>query len=225
MASWKTVCIVKMMLLWNYMREVINSTYDKCYNFYDYLKDYFYGHHDTWVFIPGHTNPLSISNLYNLVHANWTYDNFDNSLSLLVPDNVTLTTYRFSWLSAKIRIFKTETKGYEYDIDDFLERFSLKTTDEIVPSLYMVFMCWCVYTKHWYSASDHIEFQVIDDTGEEIILNIEDHNDSLCIRKNKIIVVVHTGEDDITNISQVNEIVEPPNEETPLQEENKSKED
>jgi hypothetical protein len=222
MASWKTICIVKMMLLWNFLRESYNLMCNKCYNLYEYLKDYFHGHHDTWVFVPGHTAPLSLSNLYNMVHANWVYDNFDGTLSLTVPESVQLTKYKFAWLSAKLRIFKTETKGFEYNIDDFLEKFSLETTDEVVPSLYMIFMCWCAHTKHWFTPDDHIEFHIIDDTGEEVCLNIDEHNDTLCIRKNKIVIIIHSSDE---QPSKQNEIVEPPNEETPLVGEEKSKDD
>jgi hypothetical protein len=222
MASWKTVCIVKMMLLWNFLMDSYNSMYKKCYNLYEYLKDYFHGHHDTWIFVTGHTAPISLSNLYNTVHANWTYDNFDGTLSLIVPDNVNLTKYKFAWLSAKIRILKTETKGYEYNIDDFLEKFVLETTDEIVPSLYMVFMCWCAHTKHWFLPDDHIEFHIIDNNGDEICLNIEEHNETLCIRRNKIVIIIHSSDE---TTPKANEIVEPPNEESPLVEEQKSKDE
>lgn len=223
MASWKTVCIVKMMLLWNFIKSSYDSICSKCHNFYYYMKDYIYGHHDTWIFIPGHTAPISSSNLYNAAHINWIYDNFDKSLSLAAPDNVTLTKCKFSWLSAKILVFKSETNGYEYNIDEFIENFSLKTANDIVPSLYMIFMCWCAHYKHWFSPDEHIEFHIIDDMGEEICLNLDEHNESLCIRKNKITIVIHS--DDTSSAQPVNKVVEPPNEETPLIEENKSKDD
>ena len=191
MASWKTVCIVKMMLLWNFIKSSYDSICNKWHNFYNYMKDYFYGHHEMWLFISGHTAPLLLSNIYNADNINCIYDNFDKSLSLVFPDNITLTSYKFSWLSAKIVVFKSETEKYEYNIDEFIEIFSLKTVNDFVPSLSTVVMCWCVHSKHWFSPTDHIEFNIIDDMGENICLNLNDHNKSLCIRNNKITHVVH----------------------------------
>lgn len=219
MAGWKVFFIIKMMTMWNYLCELYTSTKERCQNFYYYLKDYFYGHHDMWLFIPGHSFPLSMNNLNNMIHVNWIYDNLDNTLTLGINDDVDLVHCRFSWLSAKIRVIQShaENECIEYIIDDFIEKFRINTLESSVPTLYMIFMCWCAYTKHWFKPDDHIEFHAIDDMGEEIILTIEDNNESLIIRRNKIYVVIHSTEQNI--------VVEDSNGETPLIEDKKNKED
>lgn len=223
MASWKTLFIVKLMTLWNFLSELYINVKDKTQDFYYYLKDYFNGHHDMWLFIPGHTFPLSMSNLYNMVHVNWIYDNIDNDLTLGINDDIDLLHCKFSWLSAKIRIIQshTENDAIEYTIDDFIEKFSVHTLENRVPTLYMIFMCWCAYSKHWFKPDDKVEFHIIDDMGEEQCLSIDDHNDSLTIKRNKIYVVIHTNEDDI---SIKNIVVNGKTDDEPLIEE-KNKED
>lgn len=223
MVSYKIFCIIKIMSFWNYFRELMYSIYNRCYNFYDYLRDYFYGQHDIWVFIPDHTLPLSINNLYNLVGVNWTYDNFNTSLTLNDSTN-NLTKYKFAWLSSNIRIYNSEDNMCEYNIDDFLDIFSIITTEDIVPSLYIFFMCWCAHKKHWFKSDDIIEFHIINDMGEEIILNSNDHNNSLIIKNNKI-VAVDTNEENTTTNHQDNEIIVTSTDEELLLRESKSKED
>ena len=199
MVSFRTFLIVKMMTLWNFLCNLCRKTKENVKGFYDHIRDYYYGHHDMWLFIPGHTAPISLNNLYNNTQSNWIYDNYDNSLSICASEATELSRYKFSWLSAKIRIFSAENKGFEYNIDDFIENFTLVTFDNIVPSLYMVYMCWCASTKHWFNADHFVEIHIIDNMGEEHILNIEDHNESLCIKHNKISIVVHTTEERLEN--------------------------
>jgi hypothetical protein len=222
MASFKTMLIVKMITLWNILCDFFRATKEEITSFYEYIRDYYYGHHNIWIFIPGHTAPISLNNLHNTTQFNWIYDNNDISLSICASENTDLNTYKFSWLSAKIRIFTSENKGFEYNIDNFIENFQLITFDDIVPSLYMVFMCWCASTKNWFNADNLIEIHIIDNMGDEHILNVEEHNDSLCIKYNKICVVIHT--DNETN-DQIINLEESNKDETSLLEENINKED
>ena len=78
--SWKTFFIVKSITLYNYMTELYTTTTEKLKNLYSYLNNYYKGYHDIWLFIPGHTIPLSLNNLNNAVKVNWIYDNYDSSL-------------------------------------------------------------------------------------------------------------------------------------------------
>jgi hypothetical protein len=222
MTGWKVYSIIKMMTFWNYLSDLYNIFKERSQNFYYYLKDYFYGHHDLWLFIPGHSFPLSMSNLNNMIHISWIYDNYDNSLSLSTDKEAEFVHCKLSWLSAKIRIYNniSENDGIEYTIDDFIEKFNVHTTENNVPTLYMVFMCWCAYTKHWFKPTDHIEFHVIDDMGEEVCLTIEDHNESLYIKRNKIYVIVDSGEN-----NEQNEIVNGQSDSNPLIQEKKDKDD
>lgn len=223
MASWKTIFIVKCMTFWNWITALFDSVIDKTESIYYYMKDYFYGHHDTWLFIPGHTFPLSLSNLYNTIHVNWIYDNYTNTLKLTKEVNDETLLCRFSWLSANIVIGDPlKPDGVDqYNIDDFIEKFTVETKGNITPTLYMVFMCWCAYTKHWFRPDHNVEFHVINDMGEEVVLTIDDHNNSLVIKRNKIYVVIHSGEEEAVTEPE-NKIIEPEIEETiPLNQEDK----
>jgi hypothetical protein len=154
------------------------------------------------------------------------YDNADNSLKL-GANTTELLHCKFSWLSAKIRIIKSnkQNEAIEYDIDEFIEVFNINTLDNVVPTLYMVFMCWCAYTKHWFRPEDHVEFHIINDMGEEIVLNLEDHNEALVIKRNRIYVVVHSSEEETNDQSLLIESEIKENENTSLLEENNNKED
>ena len=227
MTSWRTFFLIKMMTVWNFIVDSSNLFFDKCVNLYEYIKDYYYGHHDKWLFIPGHSLPLSLSNLYNNIHSLWVYDNFKKVMSLNVVNNSNRIRCKFAWLSAKIVIYHSENPeiALEYNIDDFIEEFTLDTVDDYTPSLYTLLICWSAYSKHWFKRSDKVEFHIIDNNGEEQVLTIQDHNDCLIIKHNKIYVVIHSEDD----VSQENVVIEPPEngktEDTPLLEEKSSKED
>ena len=196
MASFTTYSIIKLMMIWNYIRELYYVSVYRCTNMYNYIQDYVYGHHDTWMFITGYSIPLSLSNLNNSVEVDWVYNNHNSELTLFgLSESVTC---KLSWLSAKIRIINPtdSTKYLDYSIDDFVEQFKLITDGEYVPTLYIIFMCWCIHTKHWFKINDNIEFHIINDIGEEQILTFAEHNESLEIKQSKIYVVVHTDEPD-----------------------------
>jgi hypothetical protein len=229
MASLRTIFIIKMMTIWNYIIESSNKFFDKCESLYEYVKDYYCGYHDKWLFIPGHSLPLSLNNLYNTIPALWIYDNFSKSLKLGGTTDVSeKVKCKFAWLSAKIviHISGDENNSIEYNIDDFIEEFILHTMDDYTPSLYIFFLCWCVYSKHWFKRADIVEFHIIDSCGEEQILTINDHNDSLIIKHNKIYVVIDSEEN---NTTEDNVIVEPTSDiianESNLTEESSTKED
>jgi hypothetical protein len=173
-----------------------------------------------WLFVPGHTFPLQLSNLCNTIHINWMYDNYTNTLK--TPINDIQVQCKFSWLSAKIHVQDPFTPGevLEYEMDDFIEKFSVYTKSTIPPSLYIIFMCWCAYTKHWFKIDDIVTFHIIDDMGEEIVLDLIEHNDALSIKRNKLYIVIHS-EDENDNV--VKDIIEMPTEETPLKEEQQKK--
>lgn len=193
MVKWETIVIIKTMTVWNYIVESYNLLSNKCKRHYNYIKNYFYGYYDIWGFIPGHTLPLSLNNMYNYLDVNWIYNNFDNSLIINTNIKSNMIKCNFEWLSSKIVITNSTNsdkpyKKTEYDIDDFLEQFMLNTFDNITPSLYTIFMTWCIYTKQWFKYDDLIEFHIIDNNGDEIILNTKQHNNSLTIKHNKIII-------------------------------------
>ena len=192
MASFRTTIIVRLMTLWNLLCNFFNTTADRIINMYDYIKDYIQGNNDVWLFIPNHSLPISLSNVYNLVEANWVYSAFDNILALnMIKPNDTCMNCKFSWLSCKIKITDSITnKISEYYIDEFLESFKIITKDSIVPSLYIIFMTWCAHKKYWFKADDTVEFEIIDNMGETQVLNIDENNYILRIKHNKIYVIV-----------------------------------
>jgi hypothetical protein len=200
MASWRTIFLVKLLTLWNTLSETYISVNNKCIDFYYYLRDYFYGHHDIWIFMPGHTFPLSLNNVSNMVHINWIYNNADNSLTFGTNGNIHVNHCSLSWLSAKIRIITSEDPGHalEYEIDEFIQKFVVHTIDDVPPTLYMIFMCWCAYTKHWFNTSDHFEFHIIDDMGEDLVLNIATHNNSFYMKNNKLFIKIDSDTNNTT---------------------------
>ena len=190
MASFKTTVIIKLMTLWNILYDFYNNTVHHTINFYEYIKDYFQGINDVWLFIPNHSIPISLNNVYNLVEANWIYSKSNNSLNLNTVSENKLSC-KFSWLSAKINITDCIThKVTEYDIDNFLESFRINTKDKFLPSLYIIFMAWCAHNKFWFKADDTVEFEIINDMGDSMVLNIDENNYTLNIKLNKIYVII-----------------------------------
>jgi uncharacterized protein YrzB (UPF0473 family) len=214
MASLKTYLLVKLMLIYNYINDTITYYKYKTTELYEYIRDYISGDHDTWIFIPGHSLPISINNIYNECIAVWMYNNRKCTLNFFSDINNRLIV-KFSWLSARIRIrFAQNDKLYEneYDIDKFLEDFKIKTHEEIVPTLSIIFLTWCTYSKHWFPKDSNVDFLIIDDNGEEQILNIIDDNECLEIKHNKIYVVIHSDNSDDNENNEVvsSSIILPP---------------
>lgn len=198
MTKLKTLFIVKCLTFWNFIKESYESVTNKLKNFYYYIKDYFVGHHDKWIFISGHTIPLPMNTLHNSVIVDWVYDNHECVL-MNFPNDSSHLVCKFSWLSAKLRIFKSREKNgeyQEYNLDEFIDKFRLITTEDNLPTLYDILMSWCAYSKHWFKASDYIEFLIIDDEGNEDTINLYEHNDCLEIKHHKIYIVVHTSDED-----------------------------
>jgi hypothetical protein len=190
MASFKTTIIIRLMTLWNLLCDFYNNTLNSIIIFYDHFKDYIQGNNDIWLFIPNHSIPIPLSIVNNLVEANWVYYKCNNILNLNMVHKNQISC-KFSWLSTKIKITDSIThKITEYYIDDFLESFIINTKEKYLPSLYIIFMTWCAYNKHWFKADDIVEFEIINDMGDSMVLNIDENNYTLNIRLNKIYVIV-----------------------------------
>jgi hypothetical protein len=63
-------------------------------------------------------------------------------------------------------------------------------------------MSWCIYTKHWFRADDLVEFHIIDEMGNDIVLNFKEHNTLLRVNRNKICIVIHDSDEN--NIKENN---------------------
>ena len=195
MANLRLLFLIKAMTVWNWMRDFCIDAAIRTTRFYEYLKAYFKNHHDTWLFIPGHTLPLPVSNLRNEVNGSWIYDNSDYSLTYCteLPLSQKCT---FSWLSARIRVTDPLLEGVttEYNIDSFLERLCINTIGDTCPSLSTLFLVWCAHNKHWFHNNCRVEFVVITEMGEDEVLNIKSSNLRLLIRRNKIHSVIDTSD-------------------------------
>jgi hypothetical protein len=186
MRSCKNQLIIRFFLFWtsclDYYRHLKVSVSDLFY----YLKDYYYGYHDTWVFVSGHSVPISLNNFYNINHISWIYNN--STTVLEKPSNETSKHhYKLSWLSAKIIVHhQGEEEQQEFDIDPFMSTFLVKTTSDCPPSLNNVFNAWCAHKKHWFHPDSTIEFYFIDEMGDDVTLDLLEHNYDLVLKHNKI---------------------------------------
>jgi hypothetical protein len=187
MTNFRLLFLIKAMTVWNCLRDFCINTTIRTVRFYEYLTAYFKNHHDTWLFIPGHTLPLPVSNLRNEVNGSWIYDNSDYTLTYCTELSLTQDC-KFSWLSASIKIKDPLFNGVvtEYDIDTFLEQLRIRTIGDVCPSLSTLFLIWCAHNKHWFNNNCHVEFKVINEMGDEEILNAKANNTRLQIKRNKI---------------------------------------
>jgi len=191
--SINALLIVKAIVLYNFLYEAFITVRDNYCEFYTYVYNNYKGHNNVWLFISGHTLPLSLNNLNNTVNPKWIYDNNNKSLiysinrdvKLYKDTNIHHKKYKLAWLSAKLRIYVFTNHYIEYNIDDFIQKFVIQTHN-IIPSLHVIFMCWCLYSKNWFKYNTMIEFHIIDDMGDEININLTDYNNSLVIINNKI---------------------------------------
>ena len=226
MISCNVLFLTNMMSIWNYLTDTYSNIKDKCKNMYYYMKAYYCGYHDMWLFVSGHTLPITLTNLNNTIDISWLYNNFNNRLTIANNSDDPLLQYKFSWLSARIKVSNPNSlkephaeegekaeETIEYEIDDFIEKFCVCSKSDVTPSLYTIFMCWCAYSKQWFKPDDKIEFYIIDDMGEARNLNIYNDNNRIIIKRNKLYVINHTED---KNSIETNTIMETPNENIPL---------
>ena len=168
--------LVKMMTAWNWIRDFYINTTIRTTRFCEYMKAYFKNQHDTWLFIPGHTLPLPVSNLRNEVNGSWIYDNSNFTLMSCTKSS-TINVCKFSWLSGLIRITDPLVRDIvnEYNIDTFLENLRIHMDGTLCPTLDIIYMAWCAHNKHWFSYNCKIEFKVITELGDEQIIPINSH--------------------------------------------------
>lgn len=178
---------LKAISVWLFLTEKINSFHINTMSFLNYIANYFKGHNETWLLVPGHTLPISLSNVYNRIHVSWIYDKSYNQLEYFTTSD-DKEQYKLSWLSASIHI-KNKIATYtihESSLDDFLETFKVKTIGSAVPTLNDIFKAWCAYSKHWFHGDTLIEFHIIDEMGMDRILTF---NDTLTIKNRRIVAL------------------------------------
>jgi hypothetical protein len=191
MSSIQTIFLVKCLTLYNYVVETYNNVTTKLFNFYSYILDYLYGYNDIWVFIAGkHTMPIQLNSINNYVEIEWIYNNHTKTLAQNTETKIVSNPCSISWLSTNVVITnnpgKTFEKRSEYNMDDFLENLTVNVTNNIMPPLYVIFMCWCVHKKYWFTYNDDIQFNIVDEDATDLVCNLEKHNNSLYLKNDKI---------------------------------------
>jgi hypothetical protein len=200
MASFKTTAFVYLLVFWTYLSALFSKIPKNVSNFYYYVKDYFHGHNDTWLFVPGHTAPMPISNIFNDIRYNWVYDNPRRTLHFIdnvatnasVQMNATNTReHKLSWLSTKLRVTSAtnQDETFTYDLDEFISELTIVTVPDNIPTLSQIFMCWCAYSRNWFNMNDNVEFVIFNELGEEVTLPLKDYNNNILrARRNKLYV-------------------------------------
>jgi len=176
----KTYCLIQFIRVWNGVREGALYFFYRFSHFYAYLVAYLANTHRQWIFIPGHSLPLTRSSIQNEVGYLWSYSSSENALTY----KECTTPYSFSWLSAKLVIRSHE--HIEYSLDEFIQTFRLATKPARMPTLTMLFMAWCAYTQQWYATDSSVEFHIIDDGGNEQVLVLPQDNHRLTVIGDKI---------------------------------------
>lgn len=202
MVSYKTYIILKLMTLWNTFNDIYTQSITKTSYIYNYILDFYYGNNNIWMFINKHLTPISLNNIRNNsnIDIDWIYDTHTNELKINRNNDIlksNIDTYKMSWLSSKIRIISnnnTETHN-DYEIDSFIENIQIKTNTDNPPTLSLLFMCWCIYTKYWFSLTNNIEFHIITNMGDEEVINLTKHNNCLQIKNKEIISFVPKNEE------------------------------
>ena len=173
------IFLIKSLTLWNTCSSYYTSFQQMLSHTYNDAKHYLNNHHAIWVFLPGHTLPLPRYSISNLPTTSWKYDTSTNQLSY----TANTTSYSFSWLSVTLVITHQET--HEYDMDPFLESFRVHTDIHHPPTLNMVYMAWCAQHSLWFP-KNNITMRVIDHQGNDMTLNLLDHNNSITIHHGKL---------------------------------------
>lgn len=196
MANLKLQLLVKCLTYWNLIRSYYNWITIEYTNFYKYIKNYFSGLNDMWVFIPGHSTPITLNTVdsRHKLDIDWIFDR-----ELCILDHYDNSSKEIScnlpWLSAKIVITDPESPSntpIDINIDDFISEFRVQTTSDKVPTLNSIFLSWCIYSRNWFNGHHDVNFHIIDEMGEDMIINLEKHNDNLTIQHKKLFVVVDT---------------------------------
>jgi len=154
----KIYLFIKLITYWNWIKQYTVDCILSITNVCRYIWNY--KNSSKWGFIEGYSIPMSLTHITNTVEIPWTYDSSTNTLRHIVTD----VKGKLSWLSARITVYEYE-KEYTYDIDPFIESFTVYSTT--APSVMLIFMCWCVYTKKWFSRQSIAELSIITAMGEE----------------------------------------------------------
>ena len=185
------IFLIKSLTLWNTCSSSYSSLQQTLSRTYNDAKNYLNNHHAIWIFLPGHTLPLPRYSISNLSPHSWKYDTSTKQLSYSAQGQMNLASYSFSWLSVTLIIAHQGT--HEYDMDPFLESFRVHTDIHHLPTLNMVFMAWCAQHSLWFPKNSVVTMRVIDHLGNDMTLNLLDHNHSITIHHGKLYTSIPSG--------------------------------
>jgi len=173
------------------------SLFNKCANYFSFVTQYVYHRYEhlkqclsnydysLWMFLPGHSLPLPLSVISNPAN-HWKYDTRTNQL--IRPGTTAREKYVLSLLSAKLVITQLEHgEKKEYDMDPFLETFSVHTDLQSLPTLHMMVLSWCAYHKLWFPADCLICMEYFDHLGNFINVNLAT-NPTILIQQHKLYI-------------------------------------
>jgi hypothetical protein len=169
MAQRPLALFIRCLTWWNYTREWFSFLVNTCSVCWHHTSHHLRGNHMKWFLLSGHTLPLSSLHAPSSMHAPWTYD--ARSHRLISKQADVSHPIKLAWLSVKL-VVTTEYTVTEYDMDAFFQIFRIYT-EERTPTLYDIFLCWCIFNKQWFATTDHISFYVIDHLGEERTIELD----------------------------------------------------
>jgi hypothetical protein len=200
MANLKMHLLVKCLTYWNLIRSYYNWVIVEYTNFYTHINYYFNGLDDLWVFLPGHSTPITLNTIDSKqkIDIDWLFDR-----GLCILDHYNNSSEEIScqlpWLSANIVIIDPESPSdpvADINIDDFISEFRVQTTADKVPSLNSIFLSWCIYSRNWFNGNYDVNFHIIDECGENIIINLDKHNNNVTIKHRKLHVIIHNSKEE-----------------------------
>jgi hypothetical protein len=199
MVSLRTRLMIRALTLWNYMVVFKNYIQNQTYTFYNCLRDYFFGYNEQWVLLPWHSLPLPFTVLTEPVESVWVFNNLTKTLTIRTDDETPSDTLycKFSWLSADLRIALQNDEWLVHNMDDFIQSLTIITTIDVSPTLNTLFLLWCIANKKWFPNDVIVKFDIIDEMGNQSRIDLDEHNNCLQIKKDKIYVVIHDGDNKI----------------------------
>lgn len=149
---------LRLIIAWTYLTQ----TYQHCISFLSYIRAYWSTNQYKWAFLSHDMIPISLQYITNEIQPIWMYDSITNRLT---SNELERSNHTIDWLSTQLRIIMDHQITH-YDIDEFMSTFFI-STESVIPSVSILYRCWCIYYKKWFPSTATITFHVIDHNGDE----------------------------------------------------------
>lgn len=168
-----------------FINNIIESflyNYDICKSYYKSVSNILSGYSNTWCFVNGNSFPILKSNINNFddLSIEWEYNNINNTLYNGKEEEECVQA------TLKVLSMNIKINDKSYSADNFVERLRIKTSSIRAPTLQLIFNAWCIFSNTWYSTSDNIIIEIIDNNGECQTLDLTKNNRCLRIYKNSV---------------------------------------